>query len=553
LNAGPTRARSAWRGARFFAVPCLYALVLTVFFLSPLEGVLATGMAEDDAFYYLNIAANVTAGHGSTFDGLSRTNGYHPLWLVLLLPVYAALGSNPPLAFRAACLLGVILLLLSALLWNRHLFKSFTRPWTATLGIAIFCFLSFFSSSHAMEMPLLMLVTAAYLTFFALRDPLSLEASARDELLAGTLLALAFLARLDMVFLGFATVLGALLKGWRRHAPPRRIVVKVLRLLAPCLVLSAPYLAWNLIRFRHLVPISGTLKSSFPHVGPHPYVLTHLGIPVVFSLGVGVVLLLGGLLRASRDDPLVSGLKVLSVMALLQVVYAFLFEKWGFAHWQMAPTFFLGSFGAAWVFEAIMRLAESRVGARACGALGALAVVGAVVVTLAGGVRFRLLVPESDSFYVAEYVAANWAHDRLPADAVLAAKSDAGLFGYFSRRRVININDGLVNNFEYQKTLKEKGLAAYLKEMNVGWLLLSVDPVNVRDGVFGLMARGYLYNVESEEIPVSLADAVYQSPRVSSGWGSGKMFLAIVPFGEPPARESRNGLGASHRLVTRPP
>jgi hypothetical protein len=120
----------------------------------------------------------------------------------------------------------------------------------------------------------------------------------------------------------------------------------------------------------------------------------------------------------------------------------------------------------------------------------------------------------------------------------LAAKSDAGLFGYFSGQRVININDGLVNNFDYQKTLKEKGLAVYLEEMNVGWLLLSVDPVNVRDGVFGLMARGRLYNVESEEIPVPLAKAVYQSPLLPSGWGSGEIFLAIVPFPEASPRPS---------------
>ena len=348
-----------------------------------------------------------------------------------------------------------------------------------------------------------------------------------------------------MVFLGFATVLGALVRGWHQHAPPRRVMAKVFRLLAPCVVLSAPYLAWNLVRFRHLVPISGTLKSSFPHVGPHPYVLTHLGIPVVFSLGVGVILLLDGLLRPSENNRLVSGLRILSVMALLQVLYAFLFEKWGFAHWQMAPTFFLGSLGAAWVFQAMMRLAEHRVEARTCTALGALAVGGAVVVTLAGGVRFRLLIPELDSFYVAEYVAANWAHDQLPPDAVLAAKSDAGLFGYFSGQRVININDGLVNNFDYQKTLKEKGLAAYLEEMNVGWLLLSVDPVNVREGVFGLMARGYLYNVESEEIPVPLAKAVYRSPRLPSGWGSGEMFLAIVPFPEASPRPSVSSRGGS--------
>ncbi|MGZ4726103.1 MAG: hypothetical protein ACXWB2_00140, partial [Acidimicrobiales bacterium] len=38
----------------------------------------------DDAFYYFGIARNVAHGHGSTFDGIDPTNGYHPLWMLVL-------------------------------------------------------------------------------------------------------------------------------------------------------------------------------------------------------------------------------------------------------------------------------------------------------------------------------------------------------------------------------------------------------------------------------------------------------------------------------------
>ena len=44
---------------------------------------------EDDALYYLEIARNLAAGKFSTFDGgITRTNGYHPLWLLLVTPFY---------------------------------------------------------------------------------------------------------------------------------------------------------------------------------------------------------------------------------------------------------------------------------------------------------------------------------------------------------------------------------------------------------------------------------------------------------------------------------
>ena len=43
----------------------------------------------DDAFYYFQIARNLAEGKFSTFDGgITRTNGYHPLWLFLITPFY---------------------------------------------------------------------------------------------------------------------------------------------------------------------------------------------------------------------------------------------------------------------------------------------------------------------------------------------------------------------------------------------------------------------------------------------------------------------------------
>jgi hypothetical protein len=41
-------------------------------------------MAPDDAFYYLQIARHLAADGRSTFDGVSSTNGYHPLWMAIL-------------------------------------------------------------------------------------------------------------------------------------------------------------------------------------------------------------------------------------------------------------------------------------------------------------------------------------------------------------------------------------------------------------------------------------------------------------------------------------
>ena len=44
---------------------------------------------RDDAYYYFKVAQNITEGLGSTFDGINMTNGYHPLWLLVCIPIFA--------------------------------------------------------------------------------------------------------------------------------------------------------------------------------------------------------------------------------------------------------------------------------------------------------------------------------------------------------------------------------------------------------------------------------------------------------------------------------
>src|SRR5512145_2884009 len=44
---------------------------------------------RDDAYYYFKVAQNIAEGHGSTFDGINLTNGYHPLWMLICVPIFA--------------------------------------------------------------------------------------------------------------------------------------------------------------------------------------------------------------------------------------------------------------------------------------------------------------------------------------------------------------------------------------------------------------------------------------------------------------------------------
>ena len=82
----------------------------------------------DDAFYYFKTAQNIVAGHGATFDGIGSTNGFHPLWMLVCVAVFAAVKTDLILPLRIIVLIlgllnagtGVLLyrLLRRALRWE---------------------------------------------------------------------------------------------------------------------------------------------------------------------------------------------------------------------------------------------------------------------------------------------------------------------------------------------------------------------------------------------------------------------------------------------------
>ena len=51
----------------------------------------------DDSFYYFGIAQHLSEGSFSTFDGITRTNGYHPLWMLWITPIYWVFDSESAL------------------------------------------------------------------------------------------------------------------------------------------------------------------------------------------------------------------------------------------------------------------------------------------------------------------------------------------------------------------------------------------------------------------------------------------------------------------------
>jgi hypothetical protein len=79
------------RRSRVFLGLVLFAALAVRLYVAwqPVE-TLVTKNLPDDAFYYFEMAQRLAAGGGVSVDGINPTNGFHPLWLLLITPVFAA-------------------------------------------------------------------------------------------------------------------------------------------------------------------------------------------------------------------------------------------------------------------------------------------------------------------------------------------------------------------------------------------------------------------------------------------------------------------------------
>lgn len=87
---------------------------------------------RDDAYYYFKVAQNISEGYGSTFDGINLTNGYHPLWLLICVPIFSLARFDLILPLRVLMVvMGVLSAVTSVMIY--HLLKRYLHPSIAGL------------------------------------------------------------------------------------------------------------------------------------------------------------------------------------------------------------------------------------------------------------------------------------------------------------------------------------------------------------------------------------------------------------------------------------
>jgi hypothetical protein len=247
-----------WPLVALSSVACLwFAIWIRHFFASDYLSI-ATSI-QDDSYYYLLPAWNVSRLGSFTFDGVTRTYGFQPLWELLLAALGSVLSSRElflRLALATSALLyagaAVITGLTARAVWRTRRSSGGSAALMAA-GAALLLNPQFSTSSLTGKENALYAAVFSSLIFLSLSatPPWPLSAKYARGCLAG----LALLTRLTPMSV-VATMLSYLpivQRGNRRH---------LLGNIGAALVVMLPWIVYATLAFGSIMPMSGRVKME---------------------------------------------------------------------------------------------------------------------------------------------------------------------------------------------------------------------------------------------------------------------------------------------------
>ena len=521
---------------------------------------------RDDAYYYFQIAHHMAEGRFSTFDGgLTRTNGYHPLWLFLVTPFYWVFDKTEALfavkAFEIMLLAGGVALIAVAA-------RAARLPW-----ILLFAALPALYAQRGMLFG--MEAAAGLFTLGLLFLATCLFGRDSDRWrwpLAAVVFALPWV-RLEYAAIAVSVTAALCLIEWTGRLPgapetaaggssssPGLAGLRFLRLRAALPLAGAfasilVYFSYNGVFFGGVVPVSGATKAlwsqtKFREEGGYDLAsnfdafvrLEFFDDELLTALEVCVYALLVWWLSPrfrSRESGLllvflvaVFGLAAGHLAKFAQSVL-FVHPDFGGFRWYFVPAYLMEAlvvpvrcFVGVYLLRCVLAHRLPRTADVLC--FGAIVVAGSVLlakVDFAAPFRFvdthdetRLYGRDNDpgqrrhGFDGIQSYMGVAVMNRLLPENTLVGSFDSGVVAYFARAQVVNL-DGLVNSYGNKEALGDRD-----------------------NNVFDMFGLSYVGNVFSKSRPLSLfgEDRLVFETHANGLWGP--KHFRLYSLGEHPAQ-----------------
>ena len=432
----------------------------------------------DDSFYSLGIARNIAQGLGWTHDGLHLTNGFQPLYVFLMIPVYWLLPPQGLLIPTLVLLFQAVISVATGWLLFR-LIRQRIGNRSAILILGIWSFSPYvINGVNALETPFVPFGIAllVYLYLQRWRDHFIHDFKVRSGLFMGIGLGLLMLTRVDSAFFAMLILLDLAYRLLKQHIAWRAILWPLGLIAFTSLALVG---LWFLLSYANTGRInfdSGTatrLRSIASYEGPsiaythfawvrgilNDYVASpifpwlallnneiFLGLSVIFTGGLSFwawrcsPAALRRKLRAACAD-FAFLLLLMIVLPAAYVLYQYTVWMWSRYFYSLLPAFLI-LFAIA--VEPVLHLLDG-LGRRAMqlgGAAGLIAYSVLLPVSQPADVNPILGTP-ADKDTAAQFAALDWLQAHAEPDS-RAAAFQSGILAYFAPLPVINL-DGVVN------------------------------------------------------------------------------------------------------------
>lgn len=459
----------------------------------------------DDAFYYFKTAQNIFFHHSSSFDLINVTNGYQPLWMVLLLPL-AAMIKTPWVFVKLAVCVNILLDLCVGLVLYRIIAKRSHLWYLPLIGFAVYFFnpAVIRASVNGMETTLSSLLFVWLPSLTILRDTSPSELKWHRFLL-GIAAGLLFLARTDNVFYIAVFILIAVFEESTIKSRFKTFLI----IVSTAFVVACPWLIFSYFEFGSIVQISGialpyTLHEAFLAEGHstsdvlknslhifNRYITsglyrTPLGFtPFVFWVWIlSIVTIM--VMRWKITEDLGCGLTVKTTNALRRIfkilvglcvaacmlIFVHSFIRWYPRAYYFVQIIILLAIGTSF---SITHLSPKIRGMRAFAERKKYLKYAFVLLLLAACLCGSLLVNttlrygrgrgphQKDMLKAAEWLRLNSGQDEI------ACGFNVGIIGFFSERRVVNL-DAAINNNAFE-AIQNRNLINYINSVSAHYFI----------------------------------------------------------------------------------
>jgi hypothetical protein len=436
------------------------------------------GLLEDDYFYYATIADHVvTSGHLS-YDGITLTNGFHPLWMLVILGLRAVFGRFGPRYYLALGATSFVSACASYEL-TRCLAK---RLGAGEIRASVIGALLAVGTSRLVSNGMECTLGVPLLLWLLAEAARPVTMSPKRAAWLGFVASLAILARLDIV-LAVALLVGGFLAV---SAESIREKLRLVCWFTAGTLLVAVYLAANVTFFGSLVPVSGLAKHAY-RIGFNPRYLRAVALTSPYGLMLAVIVPAGigaFLLLQRRPTTISPGAQFIGAVAL---AFAALFwtmsavSGWIFFGWYAYPA--APAAAASLVFVSELRPIRSRA--------IALAVVAAILAIQlsAAAVYFRQHGPGwqvSDNSMLAMSYQLREQLQQRPGRVAMGAI--AGIAAYVSDRPFVQL-EGIVGDRKMLEHIRRQDpVGAVLDELGVDYLVITLANVRAQshDGCYAI-------------------------------------------------------------------